>query len=291
VDSLEQMSLEEFQHRFGTEENCAEYLFQAKWPDGFFCPRCGHRHAYKTATRRLPLYECRACRHQTSLTAGTVMEGSRTDLRKWLLALFLVSRTACGTNALQLSRVIGVTYKTAWSMLRKIRHAISQADGARQLAGIVRVNSAVYGRPYNPSFRRHPKEQLLLVGASVNERQQLTYVKMKLVAKAHLQEKFILRPGIEAFTGKHVDSEVTDIVMVTGRYSPKRIKPLLLLFSEARTWINDTFHGIGPKYLQAYLDEFCFRLNMAVRNVPIFDKLSQLCMQTQTVSYSAITCA
>ncbi|MEW9698384.1 transposase [Paenibacillus sp. SI8] len=90
------MSLAQFRNQFSTEESCISYISQTKWPNGFVCPRCNQRHAYVTVTRRLPLYECSRCRHQTSLLAGTVMEGIRTDLRKWLLALFFVSRTNKG---------------------------------------------------------------------------------------------------------------------------------------------------------------------------------------------------
>ncbi|TVY11929.1 transposase [Paenibacillus cremeus] len=98
--------LKHFQELFGTEEACADYLFHAKWPDGFSCPRCGSHHAYKTATRRLPLFECAHCRHQTSLTAGTIFENSRTALTKWFLALYLVSQLETGISAVALSEAI-----------------------------------------------------------------------------------------------------------------------------------------------------------------------------------------
>lgn len=83
--------LETFNERFADEKDCFDLIYKVKWPTGYKCPRCGHPHAYTVATRRLPLYECMSCRHQSSLTAGTIFTKSRTSLRKWLLALYLVS--------------------------------------------------------------------------------------------------------------------------------------------------------------------------------------------------------
>lgn len=95
------------------EEACIRVLYEAKWPDGFRCPRCGHGHAYSIATRKLPLYECSQCSKQTSLIVGTIFQGTRTPLHLWFQAIWLHSRPL-SINALQLSKKIHVTYKTAW---------------------------------------------------------------------------------------------------------------------------------------------------------------------------------
>lgn len=175
------MSLEQFQNHFSTDSAYIEYIFQTKWPEGFSCPRCKHNHAYVTTPRRLPLYECSHCRHQTTLISGTIMEGSRTGLSKWILALFIFSRTNKGTTAIELSKFIKVTYKTAWLILYKIRSMIHSSDAQTPLSGSVCINSAIYGRPYNPSVDKHPQEHLLLIGSSVNESNESTYLKIKHV--------------------------------------------------------------------------------------------------------------
>ncbi|HEY0826887.1 MAG TPA: transposase, partial [Bacilli bacterium] len=82
-------SMEVFLARFPTEEACVDYLIEQKWPAGYACDRCGCRSAYRTHTRRLPLFECMDCLYQASPIVGTVMEGSRTPMRKWFVALFL----------------------------------------------------------------------------------------------------------------------------------------------------------------------------------------------------------
>src|SRR5665647_382834 len=102
------MGLEELLNHYSTEEACAGALLAAKWPNGFTCANCGHRHAYTITTRRLPLFECAGCRHQSSLISGTVMEGSRTSLRKWFHTLLLVSLQPAGVNAVQLCASLNV---------------------------------------------------------------------------------------------------------------------------------------------------------------------------------------
>jgi hypothetical protein len=82
-------SVVEFQDRFGDEEACRRYLHASRWPNGFSCPRCGCGAAGEQSTRRL--WECRACHHQTSVTAGTVMQATRTPLQLWFWAAYLVA--------------------------------------------------------------------------------------------------------------------------------------------------------------------------------------------------------
>lgn len=273
------MSLEQFQNHFSTESACIEYIFQIKWPEGFSCPRCKHNHAYVTTTRRLPLYECSHCRHQTSLIFGTIMEGSRTGLCKWMLALFHFSRTNKGTTAIELSKFIKVTYKTAWLILHKIRSMIHSSDDQTPLSGSVCINSAIYGRPYNPSVHKHPQEHLLLLGSSVNEWNESTYLKIKHVLLPNPKERHIPRFETKAFQQLHIESDTQNIEIVTGFYTPTRLRPLLVFAKQASKWINNTFHGLGPKHLQKYLDEFSYRLNLFSKKIPIFPHLVQLCIK------------
>ncbi|MCY9667932.1 transposase [Paenibacillus alginolyticus] len=273
------MSLDQFQNHFSTDSACIAYIFHTKWPEGFICPRCKHSHAYVTTTRRLPLYECCHCRHQTSLISGTIMEGSRTELRKWILSLFLFSHTNKGTTATELSKFIKVTYKTAWLILHKIRSVIHSSDNQNQLSGSVCINSAIYGRPYNPSVHKHRQEHLLLVGSSVNEWNQFTHLKIKHVLLPNPKERHIPRIETKAFHQQHIESDTQNVEIVTGFYTPSRLRPLLIFAKQASKWINNTFHGLGPKHLQKYLDEFSYRLNLSSKNIPIFAHLVQLCIK------------
>src|SRR5574337_1078199 len=101
------MSLPEFIRSFGTEDACAEAVRRARWPDGFYCPRCsGSAHCVVVSGGRR-LFQCHACHRQTSLTAGTLFGSTKLPLTTWFLAMFLISRAKTGLSALELKRHIG----------------------------------------------------------------------------------------------------------------------------------------------------------------------------------------
>ena len=127
-----------FVARFGTDEQCREYLFQARWPDGFRCSACGHDDAYALKTKIV--YECVACRKQHSLLAGTIFEQTKTGLAKWFLAIYLVTSSKGGIAATELKRQLGLgSYQTAWTWLHKLRKAMVRPD-RQPLAGRVEAD-------------------------------------------------------------------------------------------------------------------------------------------------------
>lgn len=294
-------SVEELLQLLHNEAEINSFLFHMKWPSGFVCPRCHHGEAYVIKTRRLPLYDCRACRHQTSLIAGTIMEGSRTALWKWLTAIWLVSRTDLSFNAVQLRSLIQVTYKTAWSMLHKIRTAISRADTAQPLEGAVHGIVAFYGRPFYSPILLHERESPIIVAESgiaesansdstnsdsanslsvIEMNEQVTHtrrIKMKIVDRMHCSGKSLLRTGCDEFAKLHAHCDST--VSITRYYFHVRRKGFLYqTFKRAWQWMNNTFHGIGPTYLQLYLDEFCFRHNAAADGTASRSNLLRSCL-------------
>jgi len=113
----------EFQERFATEEACREFLFASRWPEGFVCPGCGSGRAGGQTRRHL--WVCTRCGHQSSVTAGTVMHATRTPLRTWFWAAYLVATHHPGISAKQLQRQLGLKrYETAWLILQKLRRAM-----------------------------------------------------------------------------------------------------------------------------------------------------------------------
>src|SRR3954470_1451486 len=143
-DDLPQDFLE-FNARFGTEEQCREYLFRARWPDDFRCDGCGHDHAYTLRTRLV--YECVACRKQHSLLAGTIFEQTKTGLARWFLAIYLVTSSKGGIAAAELQRQLGFgSYQTAWSWLHKLRKAMVRPE-REPLAGRVEADETYVGGP------------------------------------------------------------------------------------------------------------------------------------------------
>lgn len=104
-------TLLEFQAQFPDEAHCWAYLRKVRWPRGFLCPRCGSRGSHCIASRRLE--QCRSCRYQSSVTAGTIFHGTRVPLRVWLLGVYFVARHKKGISALQFPRDAGLgSYQT-----------------------------------------------------------------------------------------------------------------------------------------------------------------------------------
>ena len=280
----ERLSYEEFQDRFSTEKDCMDYLYQAKWPRGFFCPECGHSHAYVITTRNHPLYQCASCHHQTSLTAGTILESTRTDLRKWFIAFYLVS-TPKSISAMKLMDIIRVTYKTAWTILHKIRHAISTEDASCPLSGSVFVNKNIHGRIRGIDSLE--KLETLYVGASLDKEGEPKHLKIKLL-NDKIDPTLTMPIGITRlirmnFLKEHV---VPHPAYLDFEYGYKVFpKGVFKLFSEAKTWIYKTFNGLCHKRMQPYLDEVCFRINMKLNEEPIFANLVELCMRTRMAPF------
>jgi len=270
-------TFESFCRKFDTENACVDALFTDRWPHGFRCPVCRHPHYSTITTRRLPLYECRSCKHQTSIIAGTIMEGSSTKLTRWFQALFLLAQPA-GTSAVRLAQVIQVTYKTAWLIAHKIRHAMQQADAERRLQGNVNIHRTFYGYLCFSDAR-----QPILVAASINDQQQPLHVKIKQPEPRHVlnEKRIVTDEGVNRFIALHVSPDANTVAPrpVDHLASLNRIR------AGATNWLNDTFQGIGSKHLQAYLDEYAYRLNLNLLDVPVLSNLLQWCSSTPVLIY------
>ena len=132
-------SLLEFQRRFPDDAACAAYLRAARWPDGFVCPACGSVKGWALATKAWT-FECAACQRQTSVTAGTVLHGSKLPLTAWFWAAYLMATHSNGISALQLQKQLGLgSYKSAWLLCAKLRRAMVAPNRAL-LSGLVEID-------------------------------------------------------------------------------------------------------------------------------------------------------
>lgn len=120
------VSLPEFMARYGAQAQCEQVLAQMRWPEGFRCPRCQAAEHYAVGHGARRLYQCWACRHQASLTAGTVMDSAKLPLQTWFLALYLISQAKTGLSSLALMRQLGTSYRTAWLVHHKLMAAMAQ---------------------------------------------------------------------------------------------------------------------------------------------------------------------
>lgn len=148
------LSLSAFLERYGTEEQCHAALVAWRWPEGFVCPRCGGREHSFCAPRRL--FQCSACKRQTSVRAGTVFQASKLPLHTWFLAMYLLAQSKNDIAALELMRQLGVNYDTAWLLKQKLLGAMQAHNAERPLSGLIQVDDAYLGgeATHQPGDRR-----------------------------------------------------------------------------------------------------------------------------------------
>jgi ribosomal protein L37AE/L43A len=145
------MSWRDVQSRYGSEAACEAVLTQMRWPEGFVCPRCGEGAASTFRHRGKPLWQCSACRLQASLVAGTMFAHSRLPLTVWFQAIWLLTQSKNNVAALELSRLLGVCYASAWRLKRKLSRQADKvflepsAAWALRSAGVI-PPSASWGR-------------------------------------------------------------------------------------------------------------------------------------------------
>ena len=270
-------TLAEFQDRFASEDECRRYLVACRWPNGFRCPRCDGGDAYELAGRgRL---QCRSCRHQTSVTAGTVLHRARVPLRLWFSAAYLVTTHTPGFSALQLQRQLGLDrYETAWTMLQKLRRAMLRPERDR-IAGTVEVDETYVGgvEEGRRGGRRRDSTKSIVVGAvevrdgGGSGRIRLAVVEdlsaaalTAFVAAAVEPGNTVLTDGWQGYAPlrhayDHRPSTVGDL-----RNASKLLPRVHRTFSNLKTWLKGTHHGVSAKHLPHYVNEFVFRLYGAV---------------------------
>ena len=269
-------SLPAFQRRFPDDAACAAYLAEQRWPEGFRCPACGHDHAFALRTKAFT-FECAACRRQTSVTAGTVMHGSKLKLVVWFWAAYLMATHSNGISATQLQKQLGIgSYKSAWLLCHKLRRAMV-APERTLLAGLVEVDETAIpcrskNDPPTGGSGRSRQGKLLLAGAVEFDgkgrpgRARLRQITDFSAKTLHTFLRDNLAPGATARTDGWAGYPGAQGVV----HDPHTIGPMAAhivlpwvhrLFANLKRWALGVYHGLRRKHLQAYLDEFVFRFN------------------------------
>lgn len=114
------MSVNELHKPYGTEAQCEAALSQARWPSGFACPHCGSTAAFSFYLHGQPGWQCSDCHRQTSLTSGTIFHSTKLPLTIWFQAMYFLTQTKNNVSALELKRLLGVSYPTAWRVKHKL---------------------------------------------------------------------------------------------------------------------------------------------------------------------------
>jgi transposase-like protein len=275
--------------QYDTEEACERAIYRMKWPNGYVCPICGCRYAYTIRSRSRKWYECRKCGHQSSVTSGTIMEGSRTPLRKWVHAIILHSLPE-GYSAKEVARILQVTYKTAWLICHKIRHAMGHSLGREWLSGIVRIQPARYRRTIMPTARYLTEWTKTILGAGqFSPSGKLTNLRIMKVDDEQVCRRVVQPAAIQTLLQKYLDPRAPEPKIVAQDYGPERDGKLNYEILDSKNWINDAFQGgIGDKHLQAYLNQRCFVFD-ASNPVDAFGKLLQISLETPRITWAQLT--
>lgn len=317
-------SLPEFVRMFPDDSACGRYLESVRWPDGFVCPSCGERGEpirFAASTMRL---RCRVCRHDASLTAGTVMHRTHSPLTQWFWAAYLVSTQTLGMSAVQFQRQIGITrYETAFQMLHKLRAGMVRPNADRiggKGARIEMDETLVGGETRGEGKGVHHK--IYVVGAvEVKERPPVAEGKTPTKAMLRRAGKYAGRLRLRVipdrthgslldFASQSIarESRVTTDdwggydrlaeecgvyhTQIAERGDPAMAEqhlPLIhLVFSNLKTWLLGTHHSVSDQHMQAYLNEFVFRFNRRFYPFNGFRSLLGLAMANEAPSYNEL---
>lgn len=260
---------------FSDADNCINFLTQMRWPNGVECPACGGRELSYLSTRRI--WKCKACKKQFSVKVGSIMEDSPIGLDKWLAAIWLIANAKNGISSWELHRSLGMTQKSAWFVLHRIRKAM-QNGSLGKLSGEVEVDETYIGgkaRNMHMSKRKH-----------LGSRDTGKIAVMGLLDRNSGEVRTMLVPGtkrrmLHGEITKHVEAGSTVYTDALRSYNQLDEEYIHHVINHANEYVNGQVHTNGienfwsllkrsikgtyvsvePFHLFRYLDEQTFRFN------------------------------
>ena len=293
------LGLHEFLEKYGTDAQCRKVLYQLRWPTGYVCPECGNTTGCELKSRKI--YQCHKCHHQTSLTAGTIFHGTRLPLKKWFLAIYLLTQRKKSTSALQLSREIGVNYDTAWKLKHKLMQVMMERQSEKKLAGRIEMDDAYIGGE-KPGKRGRGSRNKIPFVAAVETTQDGRPLKIHLrrvrgfrsaevarYAKSSLVSgSTVFSDGLYCFRAV-TDAECEHVAIVTGggRKSTQRstFKWVNTMLGNVKNSLLGTFHAIRKKHVPRYLAEFEYRFNRRFNLPSMIEQLLFVALRTPPMPY------
>ena len=297
-------SLPDFFKKYGTEEQCAKSLFDWRWPRGFICPKCNHTHHCVLNTNKL--YQCYHCHQQTSLTSGTIFASTKLPLTTWFLSMFLVTQTKNGISALELKRLVGVSYCTAWSIKHKLIQVMKERDDDQRLKGIIQMDDAYWGgeRHGGKRGRGAPHKVPFVAAVATNEEHHpiaMRFNKLKSFSKAeidrwahkHLESSCtVISDGLACFSAV-TKAGCEHVSIVTGG-GPESVRHeeftwVNTMIGNVKKSLNGTYHTVSDKHLPRYLAEFCYRFDRRFNLASMFARLAYVAVRTPPMPLRLLT--
>jgi transposase-like protein len=263
---------------FSDDDVCLQFVASLRWPDGVTCPECGDKNPYFLKTRKI--WKCKPCRKQFSVKKGTIFEDSPLGLDKWLSAIWMIANCKNGVSSWEIHRAIGITQKSAWFMLHRIRLAM-KVGSIEQLSGEVESDEAWFGGDAKYMHQKvrdrrgitpgRPKHKIPVMGlierqgkvrASVVKDTRLntlmTYLKDNVQKGSHLytDDARHYRNVYHSYIHDVVNHSLLEYVR--GNAHTQTIENYWSLLKRT---IKGTYVSVAPEHLQAYIEEQSFRFN------------------------------
>lgn len=299
------LGLHEFLEKYGTEAQCRQTLYQLRWPSGYVCPACGNKTGCELKGR--PVYQCHKCHHQASLTAGSIFHATKLPLKKWFLAIYLLTQRKKSISALQLSREMGVSYNTAWQLKHKLMQVMLERQDGKKLAGRIEMDDAYLGGERPGKRGRGSRNKIPFVAAvetTQDGRPQAIHLRrvrgfrrteIARYAKASLTAgSTVFSDGLYCFRAV-AESGCEHVAIVTGggRNSAQHstFKWVNTMLGNVKNALLGTFHAIREKHVPRYLAEFEYRFNRRFDLPVMIERLLFVSLRTPPMPYRLLRMA
>ncbi len=296
-----------FDAAYGSEEQCHASLVAWRWPEGFECPDCGGKAHCVVKRGARKLFQCDACRKQTSVRAGTIFASSKLPLRVWFKAMYHLTQSKQGISGLELSRRLGITYNAAWKLKHKLAQVMLERNAKKRLKGKVQMDDAYLGGEREGSVGRGAEGKTPFVAAveTTNDGKphKIILRRVKAFSKAELRKLACtaLESGAEVVSdGLNCFAAVTDagcahtaIITGSGKKAVKTpaFKWVNTALGNIKSAIVGTYRAVGEKHVPRYLAEFEYRFNRRYDLANMIPRLAVIATITAPMPYRLLKLA
>lgn len=300
------ISIRKFYNRFGTEEQCREYLFSSRWPDGFECIECGWRHFCEIKSRKV--YQCTHCHHQMSLISGTIFQGTKLPLTVWFLAIYLLTQSKNGVSSLELARQLGISQISAWRVKHKLMQVMLERDNEKPLSGRIELDDSYWGgrRRGGKRGRGAPHKTPFIAAVETSADRKPLRVKLSKVKgfqKAIItkwtqhqlvQGSKVISDSLHCFRGVE-QAGCSHQSIVTGG-GPDSVQHKVFhwvntVLGNVKNSLHGTYHAVRAKHLPRYLAEFQYRFNRRYDLENMIPRLIFIAVRTPAMPVKLLTMA
>ena len=298
------LSMAEFMNRYGSDDKCEAALIASRWPSGFACPACGcgQRSSFRREGRLY--FQCCACRHQCSVTSGTIFEATKLGLARWFLALHLLTQSKNNVAALELMRHLGVCYKTAWLIKHKLMEVMRVREDARQLDGRVELDDSYLGGERSGGKTGRGSENKVPFVAAVQttaegqplcvclRQQPFTHEEVAVfAARSIAPSATVVTDGLWCFGSVQLVGAEHERIVTGGRKASTELpqfKAINTFLGNLKRSLGGTYHAFDfAKYAHRYLAEAQYRFNRRFDLSSILSRLLRAaCLSTPVPAHA-----